>query len=206
MRVSEKTWQPLPQEWYAGAVLEVARRLLGKVVAHRTPEGLTAGVIVEVEAYGGADDPASHAYAGQTARNGVMFGPPGRAYVYFTYGMHCCLNVVTGAQGSASAVLLRALEPLAGIELMRARRGAHIRDRDLCRGPGRLCQALGVSLAQNGADLRSSDLWIAEAPERAEQETGMGIATSPRIGIARAADRPWRLYLAGSPYVSGRPR
>ena len=135
-----------------------------------------------------------------------MFGPPGRAYVYFTYGMHCCLNVVTGAQGSASAVLLRALEPLAGIELMRARRGAHIRDRDLCRGPGRLCQALGVSLAQNGADLRSSDLWIAEAPERAEQETGVGIATSPRIGIARAADRPWRLYLSGSPYVSGRPR
>ncbi len=206
MWVSDETWQPLPQEWYAGAVLEVARRLLGKVVAHRTPEGLTAGVIVEVEAYGGADDPASHAYAGQTARNGVMFGPPGHAYVYFTYGMHCCLNVVTGAQSSASAVLLRALEPLAGIELMRARRGARIRDRDLCRGPGRLCQALGVSLAQNGADLRSSDLWIAEAPERAEQETGVGIATSPRIGIARAADRPWRLYLSGSPYVSGRPR
>src|SRR5260221_7182625 len=206
MWVSDETWQLLPQEWYAGAVLEVARRLLGKVVAHRTPGGLTAGVIVEVEAYGGADDPASHAYAGQTARNGVMFGPPGRAYVYFTYGMHCCLNVVTGAQGSASAVLLRALEPLGGIELMRARRGAHIRDRDLCRGPGRLCQALGVSLAQNGADLRSSDLWIAEAPERIEQETAVGIAASPRIGIARAADRPWRLYLTGSPYVSGRPR
>jgi len=206
MWVSDETWQPLPQEWYAGAVLEVARRLLGKVVAHRTPEGLTAGVIVEVEAYGGVDDPASHAYAGQTARNSVMFGPPGRAYVYFTYGMHCCLNVVTGAQGSASAVLLRALEPLAGIELMRARRGARIRDRDLCRGPGRLCQALGVSLAQNGADLRSADLWIATVPDRAEQETGVGIATSPRIGIARAADRPWRLYLSGSPYVSGRPR
>jgi DNA-3-methyladenine glycosylase len=206
MRVSEEMWQPLPQEWYAGAVLEVARRLLGKVVAHRTPEGLAAGVIVEVEAYGGADDPASHAYAGQTVRNGVMFGPPGRAYVYFTYGMHCCLNVVTGAEGGASAVLLRALEPLGGIELMRMRRGARIRDRDLCRGPGRLCQALGVSRAQNGSDLRSSDLWIAEAPERAERESGVGIATSPRIGIARAADRPWRLYLAGSPYVSGRPR
>jgi DNA-3-methyladenine glycosylase len=206
MWVSEETWQPLPQDWYAGAVLEVARRLLGKVVAHRTLEGLTAGVIVEVEAYGGADDPASHAYAGQTARNGVMFGPPGRAYVYFTYGMHWCLNVVTGAEGSASAVLLRALEPLAGIERMRARRGARIRDRDLCRGPARLCQALGVSLAQNGADLRLSDLWIAEAPERTAQETGVGIATSPRIGTTRAIDRPWRLYLSGSPYVSGRPR
>jgi DNA-3-methyladenine glycosylase len=206
MRVSDEPWQRLPQECYAGAVLEVARRLLGKVVAHRTAEGLTAGAIVEVEAYGGADDPASHAYTGQTARNGVMFGPPGRAYVYFTYGMHCCLNVVAGAEGSASAVLLRALEPLAGIELMRARRGARISDRDLCRGPGRLCQALGVSLAQNGADLRSSDLWIAEAPERPEQESGMGLATSPRFGIARAVDRPWRLYLSGSPYVSGRPR
>jgi DNA-3-methyladenine glycosylase len=206
MQVSDEPWQRLPQECYAGAVLEVARRLLGKVVAHRTAEGLAAGAIVEVEAYGGADDPASHAYTGQTARNGVMFGPPGRAYVYFTYGMHCCLNVVAGAEGSASAVLLRALEPLAGIELMRARRGARISDRDLCRGPGRLCQALGVSLAQNGADLRSSDLWIAEAPERREQESDMGIATSPRIGIARAVDRPWRLYLSGSPYVSGRPR
>ncbi|HZC76992.1 MAG TPA: DNA-3-methyladenine glycosylase [Ktedonobacterales bacterium] len=204
--MSEETWQPLPQQWYAGAVLEVARRLLGKVVAHRTPEGLTAGVIVEVEAYGGADDPASHAYAGQTARNSVMFGPPGRAYVYFTYGMHCCLNVVTGAEGSASAVLLRALEPLGGVALMCARRGARIRDRDLCRGPGRLCQALGVSLAQNGADLRSSDLWIAEAPKHVEQETGVSIATAPRIGITRAADRPWRLYLSGSPYVSGRVR
>src|SRR5260370_36592556 len=206
MGVGDETWQTLPQEGCAGAVLEVARGLLGKVVAHRTPEGLTVGVIVEVEAYGGADDPASHAYAGQTARNSVMFGPPGRAYVYFTYGMHCCLNVVTGAQCSASAVLLRALEPLAGIELMRTRRGARIRDRDLCRGPGRRCQALGVSLAQNGADLRSADLWIATAPERTEQESGVGIAASPRIGIARAADRPWRLYLAGSPYVSGRPR
>src|SRR5260221_1824238 len=124
MWVSDERWQPLPQEWYAGAVLEVARRLLGKVVAHRTPEGLTAEVIVEVEAYGGADDPASHAYAGQTARNGVMFGPPGHAYVYFTYGMHCCLNVVTGAQSSASAVLLRAPEPLARIERVRARPGS----------------------------------------------------------------------------------
>src|SRR5258705_13480452 len=99
-----------------------------------------------------------------------MFGPPGRAYVYLTYGMHCCLNVVTGAQGSASAVLLRALEPLAGIELVRTRRGARIRDRDLSRGPGRLRQALGVSLAQNRADLRSAGLWIATVPDRAEQE------------------------------------
>src|SRR5260370_35868741 len=132
MWVSEGTWQPLPQEGCAGAVLEVARGLLGKVVAHRTPEGLTVGVIVEVEAYGGADDPASHAYAGQTARNSVMFGPPGRAYVYFTYGMHCCLNGVTGAQCSASAVLLRARGPPARLGPIRTRRGARLPDRELC--------------------------------------------------------------------------
>src|SRR5260370_42581098 len=129
MWVRDETWQPLRQEWYAGGVLEVARRLLGKVVAHRRPEGLTAGVIVEVEAYGGADDPASHAYMGQTARNGVMFGPPGRAYVYFTYGMYCCLNVVTGTEGTASAVLLRALELPARLELMRTPPGPHTPDR-----------------------------------------------------------------------------
>src|SRR5260370_39818602 len=136
MGVGDETWQTLPQEGCAGAVLEVARGLLGKVVAHRTPEGLTVGVIVEVEAYGGADDPASHAYAGQTARNSVMFGPPGRAYVYFTYGMHCCLNVVAGAPGSAPAGVFPPLGPLAGHQLMGTPRAPRIpAPRPLLRPP-----------------------------------------------------------------------
>lgn len=200
---------PVSQAFYEQATLDVARALIGKTLARRTARGLTAGVIVEVEAYAGAMDPASHAYRGMTPRNRVMFGPAGRAYVYLSYGIHCCINIVTEREGEAAAVLVRALEPTYGIGLMRERRGASIGDRDLCRGPGRLCQALDITRGQDGADLtvgpgmdRADGVWVAETGDWAIETP---VATSPRIGITRAADWPWRFYVAGNRYVSGRP-
>lgn len=180
----------------------MAPDLLGKVL--RGPAGL-AGRIVEVEAYDGSNDPASHAYRGPTARNAVMFGPPGHLYVYFSYGNHWCANVVTGKVGEGQAVLLRALEPLAGIQEMRTARwarGQRVRlDRDLCRGPGRLAQAMGIDRAAAGNDLCSAespydladDGWVATGP----------IAVGPRVGISKAVERPWRFWVSGHPAVSG---
>ncbi len=191
----------LPLAFYARPTLEVARALIGKTLSRRTAEGVTAGVIVETEAYVAAIDPAAHGYRGKTPRNAVMFGPPGRAYVYFTYGMHHCLNIVTEGEGVAAAVLLRALEPTAGIALMRSRRGERIADRDLARGPGRLCAALALTLADNGLDLCGDALWLEDTPDFPPNAP---IAATPRIGIAQAADWPWRFVLADSPWVSGR--
>jgi DNA-3-methyladenine glycosylase len=179
----------------------VARDLLGKTLWRRSEAGLTGGIIVEIEAYGGADDPASHAWRGQTRRNAVMFGPPGHAYVYFTYGMHYCLNAVTGPAGQAGAVLLRAIQPIVGLELMRERRGLAIPDRDLARGPARLCQALGISTADDGTDLTGDALWISESTDAPV----LLIAATPRIGISRAIEHPWRFVVCDSRYVSGRP-
>lgn len=200
---------PVPRTFYEQVTLNVARALIGKTLARRTARGLAAGVIVEVEAYAGALDPASHAYRGITPRNRAMFGPAGRAYVYLSYGMHCCINIVTEREGEAAAVLVRALEPTYGIGLMRERRGASIRDRDLCRGPGRLCQALDITREQDGVNLTvepaiagSDGLWVAETGDWVMDSP---IAASPRIGITRAADWPWRFYIAGNRYVSGRP-
>lgn len=193
---------PLPPAFYQQPTLEVARALLGMTLARRAPEGLTAGVIVETEAYVAAVDPASHAYRGLTQRNRSMFGAPGHAYVYFIYGMHVCLNIVTEPEGVAAAVLIRAVEPTHGIDLMRSRRGARIADRDLCRGPGRVCQAFGITRALDGVPLWDPDLWIAEAPNRAAPPV---FAASPRIGITRAADWPWRFYVPSNRFVSGRP-
>ena len=192
---------PLPRDFYARPTLDVARDLIGKTLIRLTAEGPAGGVIVETEAYVAAVDPAAHAYRGQTTRNRSMFGPPGHAYVYVSYGMHHCLNAVTEREGEAAAVLIRAVAPTVGIELMRARRGPRISDLNLCRGPGRLCQALALTLADDGADLLGSSLRIADTPGF---PTDTPIATTPRIGITRAADWPWRFLIPGNSYVSAR--
>jgi DNA-3-methyladenine glycosylase len=177
----------------------VARALLGRLLVHDTPAGRLAGRVIETEAYHGARDPASHAFRGRTARNAAMFGPPGHAYVYFIYGVHHCLNVVTGREGEASAVLIRALEPVAGLETMARRRGAVAPARLAC-GPGNVARALGLTRADDGADLVAGSLWISSSPPR---RGGRRIVSGPRIGVARGAERPWRFRLAGHPGVSG---
>ena len=177
----------------AGDVLDVAPRLLGASLTH-------AGVTVrltEVEAYAGSDDPGSHAYRGPTPRTRGMFGPPGHLYAYFSYGMHVCANVVTGREGTASAVLLRAGEVVDGVDLARERR-ATTRERDLARGPANLCRALGIGLDLDGTDLSRGPvrLVLAAAPDPGRVSTG------PRVGLRGAPDRPWRFWLTGEPTVS----
>ena len=172
--------------------------MLGRVLVYESAAGRIAGRVVEVEAYRGADDAASHAHRGRTARNAVMFGPPGHAYVYFTYGMHHCLNLVTEPRGSAAAVLVRALEPLDGLALMSKRRRGAERPR-LARGPGNVARALGLTREHDGLDLTRGPLWISS---RRPDRGGFRIARSPRIGIRRATDRTWRFYLAEHPCVS----
>ena len=192
---------------------EVAPALLGCVLEHETAEGLVAVELTEVEAYAGETDPASHAYRGITGRNAVMFGPPGHAYVYFTYGMHFCVNVVCMPEGIARAVLLRAGRVITGEPLARRRRAprraeagppAVIAARDLARGPARLCQALAVDRTQNGADLCSvaSELRLRPAGTVFRAGGEPAIEAGPRVGISAAADIPWRFWLAGDPTVS----
>ncbi|WP_423784721.1 DNA-3-methyladenine glycosylase [Euzebya pacifica] len=174
----------------------VAPRLLGTILER--PEEGTAVRIIEVEAYD-EDDPASHTFRGRTARNAVMFGPAGHAYVYFTYGMHWCMNVVTGPDGHGQAVLLRAAEVVDGEAVLRARRGDRVRDRDLLRGPARLASALGIDGALGGVDLLDPTSPVQLA------EDGFGVptvATGPRVGVRLAADRPWRFWIEGHPQVS----
>jgi DNA-3-methyladenine glycosylase len=198
----------LPRAFFARGPRALARALLGRVLVHDDPRaGRLAGRIVETEAYGGADDPASHAYRGRTARNAVMFGPPGHLYVYFTYGMHHCVNVVCAPPDRAAAVLVRALAPVTGLEVMAGRRGTTDPTR-LARGPGSLARALGLDRRHDGADLTSGPLWIADLPARRE---GRRVARGPRIGIRHAAERPWRYWLEGHPCASrpncrGEPR
>lgn len=190
---------PLPRDFYDRPVTRVARDLIGRMLVHDTREGRVAGVIVEVEGYRGEADPASHAFRGRTRRNAVMFGEPGHAYVYFTYGMHHCLNLVTGREGVASAVLLRAAEPRIGIEIMRRRRGVSVLER-LARGPGCLAQAFGLDLTRNGLDVTEPPLWVSD--RRPERFAGR-IGTSSRVGIRVATERPWRFFVRESPFVSG---
>lgn len=178
----------------AGPVEQVAPRLLGAALSHA---GVTVR-ITEIEAYAGDRDPASHAYRGRTARNAVMFGPPGHLYVYFSYGMHHACNVVCGPDGVASGALLRAGEVVEGLEPARVRRGDRVTDRNLARGPGRLAQALGLTLTDGGADLfgHGSVRLVLDAYPVGE------VASGPRVGVSLAADVPWRFWVAGDPYVS----
>ncbi len=183
----------LSHAFYDRPVLEVAPALLGCVVRH----GDTAGVIVETEAYHEAE-PASHAFVGVTARSAPLFGPPGRAYVYRSYGIHALLNAVCEPEGIGAAVLIRALEPLEGIDHMRARRGLE-RLEDLCSGPGKLGQALGVTLEHNTTDLAVGPVVIEAPPPGWET---VEVVVSPRIGITKAVELPWRFSVAGSRSVS----
>jgi DNA-3-methyladenine glycosylase len=179
----------------------VAEALLGKVLVHRTPSGVAAGMIVETEAYIGEDDPACHAAPGPTRRNEPLYGAPGVAYVYLNYGMHYLVNAVTEPQGHPAAVLIRALEPLEGIALMQQRRAPDGRAIDvtgLCRGPGNLTRALGITLLENRLDLTASALTI---EDRGFNPTA--VAWTPRIGIRVAVERRWRCAIRGNPCVSG---
>ena len=187
----------LSREFFRRDGREVAPDLLNKVLVR----GGRVGRIVEVEAYAGALDPASHAYRGPTARNATMFGPPGRLYVNFTYGMHFCANVACGEEGEASAVLLRALTAVGGLEEMRAARGpaAH-RDSDLCSGPGKLCQAFGIDRSFDGADLVSGDLGVVVGDDGTPPPAAPGV--SGRIGLSVARELPWRYYVVGATGLS----
>jgi DNA-3-methyladenine glycosylase len=189
----------LKRAFFSRGPVIVARDLLGRILFHRTPEGMLAGRIVETEAYTGEADAASHAFRGRTARNAVMFGPAGHAYVYFTYGMHYCLNVTADAPGVAGAVLLRALEPLAGMEIMR-RRGDHGPEVRLLSGPGKIGRGFGLDLKDNGRDFTRGPLGLAGGTPVPERE----VAVSRRIGISRAVDLPYRFSVIGSRSVSGR--
>jgi DNA-3-methyladenine glycosylase len=177
--------------------LELAPALLDSLLVRVTPEGTMAGRIVETEAYLAEDDPACHAHRGETPRNRAMFGPPGRAYVYRIYGIHWCFNVVTEPAGRGAAVLIRALEPMVGLELMIEHRGSQ----DVTNGPGRLCQALAIDGSLDHVDLtRTGPLYLVKGkpPE--------GVVATPRVGITKAADRPWRFYERGNRWVSRGPK
>jgi DNA-3-methyladenine glycosylase len=176
--------KPLPIEFYLQDTIDAARNLL---LVHYSPQGVISGRIVETEAYL-RGDPACHANRGMTRRNSVMFGAPGHAYVYFTYGMHYCMNTVTQPEGIAEAVLIRALQPIDGIESMRRNRGL-AEPRQLCSGPAKLTQALGIGRDHNGLDLTSSCLIVAEGEDIED------VVQTTRIGIKEATDKPWRFYL-----------
>jgi DNA-3-methyladenine glycosylase len=196
----------VPQDFYARPTLDVARDLLGTVLVHRAPEGVTAGMIVEVEAYIGETDPACHAAPGPTARNAPLYGRPGHAYVYVNYGLHYLVNAVTEPEGAPAAVLIRSLAPLDGVELMQSRRAA-LRGRKgkaavpevaLCRGPGNLSAAMGIDLALNTHPLFKRPLTIEDRKLVAGK-----IAWGPRIGITKGTERHWRAWVAKHPSVSG---
>ncbi len=196
----------LPREFYARPTLEVARDLIGKVLVHETPSGPTAGIIVEVEAYIGEADPACHAAPGPTRRNAPLYGPPGIAYVYLNYGIHYLVNAVTEPAGSPAAVLIRALEPVEGEALMRRRRARssgrsaqEFTAAELCRGPGNLTRALGISLRHNQRDLTGGALRIQD-----EGGPSREVVWSRRIGISVGVEPQWRVHALGSGAVSGK--
>jgi DNA-3-methyladenine glycosylase len=196
----------LPRSFYARGAAVVARQLLGHWLLRREATGWSGGMIVETEAYL-AGDPASHGFRGETARNRAMFGPPGRAYVYFIYGNHWCFNAVCRAPGVPEAVLVRALEPIWGVEFLQRRRPVE-RLRDLTSGPAKLCAALGLDRRQDQADLcaAEAEVWVAGNPARAAAVRRLGgVVVTTRVGLSRAADLPLRFLLPGSRFVSRRP-
>jgi DNA-3-methyladenine glycosylase len=198
----------VPREFFERPVLEVAPDLLGCLVVHDSAGGRVVVRLTEVEAYNGAADPGSHAFRGQTSRNAVMFGRAGHVYVYFTYGMHWCMNLVCGPVGVASAVLLRAGQVVEGVQLAKARRPAARRDAELARGPARLTMALGVDGSRNGVD--ACDPASALRIRPGDPVSSALVHSGPRIGLTLATERPWRFWLAGEPSVSafrpGQPR
>lgn len=194
------TAHKLPRSFYLRPTLAIARDLLGKLLIRRIGSKLLVGRIVETEAYRGSIDPASHAYRGKTERNAVMFRQGGHLYVYFTYGMHFCANVVTESEGKGCAVLIRALEPLEGIDAMaRVRNLPATERRKLCSGPAKLCEAFRIGRNENGTDLCGSTIWIAVS---AGKEERLRIARTRRIGISQAKDHLWRFTIADSPFLS----
>lgn len=201
---------PLAQAFFRRPALELAPALLGMVLERTSDDGVSAGRVVEVEAYCGPADLAAHSAGGRrTPRNEVMYGPGGHAYIYFIYGMHWCVNVVAAEHDVPEAVLIRALEPLHGLELMRARRGARVRDVALARGPGNLTRALGIDRALNGADLRTGALRLLRPPGGRGRPLPREIVQSPRIGVDYAgvwANLPWRFSVLGNASVSRPPR
>jgi len=203
------TGSKLPRAFFSRPTLDVARDLLGKVLVHRRGASRLSGTIVEVEAYVGESDPACHAAPGRTRRNGPLYGRPGHAYVYLNYGIHCLVNVVTEREGLPAAVLIRALDPLDGLAIMRRRRARVMKERgrsagrawsdhELCRGPGNLTVAMGITLLENRIDLQGDRLYV----EDRGRDAGP-IVWGPRIGITVGTDRPWRAWVAGHPAVSG---
>jgi DNA-3-methyladenine glycosylase len=204
--LSGSTLTPLPPSFYEAPVLDVARAMIGKVLVHHTHEGVLAGRIVECEAYRGPEDLAAHSARGRrTKRTEVMFGPPGRAYMFLLYGMHWAFNVVVGPEGHPHAVLVRAIEPLLGVDRMAARRGLAEGSKNLTSGPGKLCAALGLDGAAYGADLTASAgrLYLAEGARRAP------VGRSRRINVEYAgawAARPWRFFERSNRFVSVEPR
>ena len=195
--------KPLTRQFYRPNALHVGPRLLGKLLCHRTPQGLLAARIVEVEAYCGEKDLASHARAGLTPRTRAMYGPPGHAYMFLLYGMHWAFNVVVGPVGTPHAVLVRAVEPIVGADAMAARRGMTPGARSISNGPGKLCAAMGLDGAHYGADLCNAELFVAASPRRG------AVAVSPRINVDYAgpwASKPWRFFLSGHRCVSVPPR
>lgn len=188
----------LPTSFFSRPTLEVAEDIIGAVLIRRSIEGTTSGIIVEAEAYRGEDDPASFAFRGRTKRSEMLYGPPGRTFVYLTYGIHFLLNVITERENFPAAVLIRAVEPLRGISLMKKRRQSD-NLANLCSGPAKLCQAFAIDLSLSGVSISSSrsPIFIKEG-EKEERE----LVWRPRIGIREGKERLWRVYLKGSPFIS----
>lgn len=191
----------LTRDFYLQDTVRVAKTLLGKLISCQTTQGLAVGRIVETEAYLGKADPASHSFRGLTPRNQAMFGLGGHAYIYFTYGMHFCFNVVTKPKGEAEAVLIRALEPIQGLDLMAQRRGLN-NPKNLCSGPAKLVQALGITKQMNGSSLITGSIKIHTEDDFNQTKPDFKIVATTRIGITQAADKKLRFYVKNSPFVS----